>query len=97
MEPSGCCCSITILSPSALASVTSRNFLDPEIVASKSGKAKTLGLDNSSNISRTIRSWCGENSKLTPFRSRELSGCVRAAILGSCRLEYDRAPSNDLS
>ena len=86
MESSGYCCSITTLSPSALASVTSRNFLDPEIAALKFGKAKTLGLDNSSNNSRTMRSWCGENSKLTPFRSRELSGCVRAAILGSCRL-----------
>ena len=83
MEPSGCCCSITTLSPSALASVTSRNFLDPEIAASKSGKAKTLGLDKSSNISRTMGSWWGVNSNLTPFRSSELSGCVRAAILGS--------------
>ena len=83
MEPSGCCCSITTPSPSALASVTSRNFLDPEIAASKSGKAKTLGLDNSSTISRTMRSWWGVNSNLIPFRSRELSGRVRAAILGS--------------
>ena len=49
MEPSGCFCSIATPSPSALASVTSRNFLDPEMVASKSGKTKTLGLDNSSN------------------------------------------------
>ena len=55
MEPSVCCCSITTPSPSALASITSRNFLDPEIAASKSGKAKTLRLDNSSNISRTMR------------------------------------------
>ena len=54
MEPSGFCCSITTRSQSALASVTSRNFLDPEIAASKSGKAKTLGLDNSSNISRMM-------------------------------------------
>ena len=56
MEPSGCCCYITTLSPSALASVASRSFLDLEKAASKSGKAKTLGLDNSSNISRTMRS-----------------------------------------
>ena len=70
------CCSITAPSPSALASVTSQNFLDPEIAASKSGKAKTLGLNNSCNISRTMRSWWGVNSSLTPFRSRELSGRV---------------------
>ena len=76
MEPSGCCYSITTPSPSALASVTSRNFLDPEIAVSKSGKAGTLGLDNSSNVSRTMRSWWGVNSNLTPFRSRELSGRV---------------------
>ena len=76
MEPSGCCCSITTPSPSALASVTSRNFLDPEIATSKSGKAKTLGLDNSSKISRTMRPWWGVNSNLTPVRNRELSGRV---------------------
>ena len=45
MEPYGCCCSITTPRPSALASVTSRIFLDPEIAASKSEKTKTLGLD----------------------------------------------------
>ena len=73
MEPSGCCCSITKPSPSVLASVMSRNYLDPEIAASISGKAKTLGLDNLSNISRTMRLWWGMNSNLTPFRSRELS------------------------
>ena len=61
---------------SALASVMSRNFLDPEIAASNSGKAKTLGLNNSSNISRTMRSWWGVNLNLTPFRCRELSGRV---------------------
>ena len=83
MEPSGCCCSITTPSPSALTSVTSLDFLDPEIAASKSGKAKTLGIDNSANISRTMRSWWGVNSNVTPFRSRELSGRVRVAILGS--------------
>ena len=45
-EPSGCCCSITTPSPSALASVTSRNSLDPEIIAaSRAGKPKPLGLD----------------------------------------------------
>ena len=71
MEPSGCCCSTTTPSPSARASVMSRNFLDPEIPASISGKAKSLGLDSSSNISRTMRSWWGMNSNLTPFRSRE--------------------------
>ena len=76
MEPSGCFCFITTPSPSALASVTSRNFLDPEIAASKSGKAKTLGLDNLSDISRTMRSWWGVNSNLTLFRSRELIGRV---------------------
>ena len=86
MGPSGCCCSIAKPSPSALVSLTSRNFLDPEIAASKSRKAKTLGLDNSSNITRTLRSWCGEDSNLTPFCSRELNGRVRAAILGSYRL-----------
>ena len=58
MKPSGFCCSITTPSLYALASVTSRNFLDPEIAASKSGKANTLGLDSSFNISRTMRS-CG--------------------------------------
>ena len=42
MEPSDCCCSITTPSLYALTSVTSGNFLDPEIAASKSGKAKTL-------------------------------------------------------
>ena len=83
MEPSECYCSITTPSPSTLTSVTSRNFLDPEIAASKSGKAKILGLDISSNISRTMRSWWGVKSNLTPFRSRELSGRVRAAILAS--------------
>ena len=83
MEPSGCCCSITTPSPSALASVTSLNFLDSEIAASKSEKAETLGLDNSANISRTMRSLWGMNSNLTLFRSRELSGRVRAAILVS--------------
>ena len=31
------------------------DFLDIEIAASKSGKAKTLGLDNLSNISQTMR------------------------------------------
>ena len=56
MEPSGCWCSITTPSPSALITVTSRNFLDLEKAASKSGKAKTLGLDNLSNISQTMRS-----------------------------------------
>ena len=56
MESSDCCCSITTPSPSALASVKRQNFFDPEIAASKSGKAKTLGLDNLSNISRTMRS-----------------------------------------
>ena len=76
MEPSGCCCSIITPSPSALASVTSRNILDPEIAASKSEKAETLGLDKSSNISRTMRSWWGVNSNLTPFRSREFSSRV---------------------
>ena len=54
MEPSVCCCSITTPSPSAFASITSRNFHDLEIAASKSGKAKTLRLGNSSNTSRTI-------------------------------------------
>ena len=85
MEPSGCRCSITTPSPSALISETSRNFLGLEIAASKSGKAQTLGLDNLSDVSQTMRSRCDDNSNLTPFRSRELSGCVRAAILGSCR------------
>ena len=56
MEPSACCSSVTTPSPSALISVTSRNFLDLEITASKSGKAQTLGLDNLSNIFQTIRS-----------------------------------------
>ena len=74
MEPSGCCCSITTPSLSALASVMSRNVVGPEIAASKSGKI--LGLDNSSNISRTMRLWWGVNSNLTHFRSRELSGRV---------------------
>ena len=64
-----------------LASVTSRTFLDPETAASRFGKAKLLGLKNSSNISRTMRSWWGVNSNLTPFRSRELSGRVGAANL----------------
>ena len=76
LEPSGCCCFIATPNPSALASVMSRNCLDPEIAASKSGKAKTLELDNSSNISWTMRSWWGMKSNLTPFRSRELSGRV---------------------
>ena len=76
MEPSGCCCSIATPNPSALASVMSRSFFYPEIAASKSGKAKALGLDNSCNISRTMRSWWGMNSNLFPFRSRELSGRV---------------------
>ena len=56
MAPSGCCCSVTTPSPFALASVTSRNFLDPQIAVMKSGKAKTLGLDSSSHISRAMRS-----------------------------------------
>ena len=55
MEPFVCCCSVTTPSPSALVTVTSRNFLDPEIAASKYGKVKTLGVDNSSNIIRTGR------------------------------------------
>ena len=37
--PSGFSCSIPTPSPSALAFVTNLNFLDPEIAASKSGKA----------------------------------------------------------
>ena len=56
MEPSGCCCFNTIPNPSVLASVTSRNVLDLKIAASKFGKVKTLGLDEPSNISRTMRS-----------------------------------------
>ena len=55
MEPSVCSYSITTPSLSALASITSRSFLDSEIAASKSGKAKTLRLGNSSQISRTMR------------------------------------------